>query len=115
MAILDLRVPRIPLPAPAKRTGCRTDPQTFDVERGEVTDTAAADRIRRAKATCRACPIAAACLRWALAHPDLSRGGIWAATTDPERAALRRRLEARLGPDWVNILATNAPTAGPHR
>lgn len=115
MAILDLRVPRIPLPAPAMRTGCRNDPQRFDVERGEVTDSAAADRIRRAKATCRTCPIAAACLRWALAHPDLSRGGVWAATTEPERAALRRRLETRLGPDWVNILATNAPTAGPHR
>ncbi|MFJ4931660.1 WhiB family transcriptional regulator [Streptomyces sp. NPDC088736] len=115
MAILDLRVPRIPLPSPTTQTGCRTDPQTFDVERGEVTDKAAADRIRRAKATCRTCPIAEACLRWALAHPDLSRGGIWAATTDPERAALRRRLEARLGQDWVNILAANATTAGPHR
>ncbi|MEV5785067.1 WhiB family transcriptional regulator [Streptomyces sp. NPDC052287] len=110
MAILDLRVQRIPLPTPATRTACRNDTQTFDVERGEVTDPAAADRIRQAKATCRTCPIATACLRWALTHPDLSRGGVWAATTAPERAALRRRLEKRLGPDWVNVLAT--PAAG---
>ncbi|MFD1277906.1 WhiB family transcriptional regulator [Streptomyces kaempferi] len=99
MAILDSGVPRIPLPASATRTACRNDPQRFDVERGEVTASAAADRIRQAKATCRTCPIAAACLRWALTHTDLSRGGVWTATTEPERAALRRRLEKRLGPD----------------
>ncbi|MEU0034676.1 WhiB family transcriptional regulator [Streptomyces sp. NPDC006333] len=109
MAILDLRIPRIPLPAPATRTGCRTDPQTFDVERGEVSDPAAADRIRRAKTTCRACPIAVACLRWALIHPDLSRDGVWAATTAPERATLRRRLEVRLGPGWAEALARKEP------
>ncbi|WUS43364.1 WhiB family transcriptional regulator [Streptomyces mirabilis] len=72
---------RIPLPTPATPTACHSNPQAFDVDRGEVTDPAAADRIRQAKATCRTCPIAAACLRWALTHPDLTRIGVWAATT----------------------------------
>ncbi|MER6441305.1 WhiB family transcriptional regulator [Streptomyces sp. NPDC001185] len=115
MAIIDLREQRIPLPAPAEgTTACRTDPRAFDVERGQVSDPAEADRIRKAKAGCRTCPVAAACLRWALIHPDLSRDGVWAATTAPDRSALRRRLEARLGPQWAEVLATKAPaTVGP--
>ncbi|MET8291362.1 WhiB family transcriptional regulator [Streptomyces sp. NPDC005132] len=113
MAILDLRVQRIPLPTPATRTACRNDPQTFDVERGEVTDSAAADGIRQAKATCRTCPIATACLRWALTHPDLSRGGVWAATTEPERTKLRKRLKSRLGSGWAEVLAAKATAGAP--
>ncbi|MFF0001441.1 WhiB family transcriptional regulator [Streptomyces avermitilis] len=97
---------RIPLPTPATLTACHSNPKAFDVDRGEVTDPAAADRIRQAKATCRTCPIAEACLRWALAHPDQTRIGVWAATTAPECATLRRRLKSRLGPDWVDVLTT---------
>ncbi|MEU8952452.1 WhiB family transcriptional regulator [Streptomyces sp. NPDC048489] len=115
MAIIDLRVQRIPLPTPATRTACRTDSRAFDVERGQVSDPAEADRIRQAKAGCRTCPVAAACLRWALLHPDLSRDGVWAATTAPDRSALRRRLEERLGPQWTDVLATKTTTASPPR
>ncbi|MEU2865998.1 WhiB family transcriptional regulator [Streptomyces mirabilis] len=106
---------RIPLPTPATPTACHSNPQAFDVDRGEVTDPAAADRIRQAKATCRTCPIAAACLRWALTHPDLTRIGVWAATTAPDRTALRRRLENRLGPNWVDVLAAETPSTAPLR
>ncbi|MFJ9482668.1 WhiB family transcriptional regulator [Streptomyces mirabilis] len=99
---------RIPLPTPATPTACHSNPQAFDVDRGEVTDPAAADRIQRAKTTCRTCPIAAACLRWALTHPDLTRTNVWAATTAPERAALRKRLAGRLGPNWVGVIARHS-------
>jgi WhiB family transcriptional regulator, redox-sensing transcriptional regulator len=38
---------------------------------------------------CTGCPVRAACLGFALDHPDLD--GIWAATTPEDRARLRRR------------------------
>ncbi|MFE2584559.1 WhiB family transcriptional regulator [Streptomyces sp. NPDC059378] len=97
--------PSIPFPAPPTRTACQQAPRTFDVDRGEITDPAATDRIRQAKTACRACPIATACLRWALANPTLTRTNVWAATTAPERAALRKRLVGRLGPNWVGVMA----------
>ncbi|MET7458307.1 WhiB family transcriptional regulator [Streptomyces sp. NPDC005574] len=102
---VDHHDPRIPFPVPATPTACRRTPQAFDVDRGEVSDLTAADRIRQAKAACRACPAAAACMRWALAHPALTRTNVWAATTAPERAALRKRLVGRLGPDWIGVIA----------
>ncbi|MEU6417850.1 WhiB family transcriptional regulator [Streptomyces spiralis] len=56
-------------------------------------------RPHRAKAACRRCPIATACLQWALSHPGLTPEGSWAATTARERALLRQRLTARFGKD----------------
>lgn len=41
-----------------------------------------------AKAVCRACPVAARCLEYALADPDLA--GIWAGTSDRQRDRMRR-------------------------
>jgi WhiB family redox-sensing transcriptional regulator len=98
-------VQRIPFPTPASPTACRRDPRTFDVSRGEVTAPAAASRIRAAKAACRRCPIAADCLRWALANPDQTPTNVWAATTAGERTVLRTRLARRLGPNWIEVLA----------
>jgi WhiB family transcriptional regulator, redox-sensing transcriptional regulator len=48
-------------------------------------------QIERAKAVCRACPIQASCLRWALRHGEQ---GIWGGTTEEERARLRRQRHA---------------------
>ncbi|MFF2470405.1 hypothetical protein [Streptomyces mirabilis] len=50
-----------------------------------------------------------------LTQPDLTRIGVWAATTAPDRSALRRRLENRLGPDWVNVIAAQTPSSAPPR
>ena len=41
-----------------------------------------------AKAICRTCPVIDACLAHALADPSIQ--GIWAATSEKERAKLRR-------------------------
>ncbi|MFF4763286.1 WhiB family transcriptional regulator [Streptomyces sp. NPDC001292] len=68
--------------------------------------------IARAKATCRRRPIAAACLQWALVHPELTPEGIWAATTASERTGLRHRLIARLGKDWVVVVADRRRVEG---
>ncbi|MET9497450.1 WhiB family transcriptional regulator [Streptomyces sp. NPDC006552] len=95
--------PRIPFPHSTTPLACRTNPVWFAHER---TDNPAARKdIERAKQACSTCPIAADCLKWALAHADLIRIGIWAATTPRQRTQLRHRLEDRLGPDWVNVIA----------
>ena len=98
-------VQHIPFPTPPTPTACRRIPRMFDVDRGEATDPAAADRIETAKAACRRCPVAESCLRWALAHPDATRTNVWAATTAGERTRLRARLARRLGPNWTAALA----------
>ena len=41
-----------------------------------------------ARRVCRECPVAAACLDWALTHHEF---GIWGGTSEEERAVLRRR------------------------
>ncbi|MGW4825439.1 WhiB family transcriptional regulator [Streptomyces sp. NPDC004227] len=86
-------------------TACHPQPHTFAYDRGTSNDLEVQARIAQAKAACRRCPIATTCLQWALAHPELTPEGIWAATTARERTGLRQRLTARLGTDWVGVVA----------
>ncbi|MGV9345123.1 WhiB family transcriptional regulator [Streptomyces spiralis] len=79
-------------------TACRASPQTF-VPRPRHRQGPRSMRPHRAKAACRRCLIATACLQWALSHPGLTPEGSWAATTARERALLRQRLTARFGKD----------------
>ncbi|MFI1224735.1 MULTISPECIES: WhiB family transcriptional regulator [unclassified Streptomyces] len=46
-----------------------------------------------AKAVCRACPVQAACLEWALENRQDS--GIWGGLSENERRALKRRTRRR--------------------
>lgn len=62
---------------------CRqTDPELFYPEKGHSAEPA--------KAVCRGCPVRAECLTYALAADE--RWGIWGATTDDERDAIRAAL-----------------------
>ncbi|MFI8194698.1 WhiB family transcriptional regulator [Streptomyces sp. NPDC085946] len=94
---------RIPFPRTDKPLACQAHPEWFAHEQTSIR--AAQRDIARAKHACSSCPIAAGCLKWALANPGPSRIGVWAATTPRERGALRRRLQMRLGPDWVGVVA----------
>ena len=58
----------------------QTDPEAFFPEKGGST--------REARAVCGACPVAAECLEYALAHDE--RFGIWGGTSERERQRLRR-------------------------
>jgi hypothetical protein len=102
--------PRIPFPHTNSTLACRTDPALFVHEHGQNSKDDR-DRIERARTACRGCPIAAGCLKWALANPKLTPTGIWAATTSWDRAGLRRRLRLRHGLDWVGVVArANEPS-----
>ncbi|PWJ02168.1 WhiB family transcriptional regulator [Streptomyces sp. NWU49] len=94
---------RIPFPRTDTPLACQAHPDWFAHEQTSVP--AARQDIARAKRACSGCPIAAGCLKWALANPGPSRIGVWASTTPRERSALRRRLRARLGPDWIGVVA----------
>lgn len=94
---------RIPFPRTDRPLACQAHPDWFAHEQASVP--AAQQDIARAKRACSGCPIAAGCLKWALANPGPSRIGVWAATTPRERGTLRRRLRARLGPDWIGVVA----------
>ena len=96
--------PRIPFPHTNSTLACRTNPLLFVHELGQSSKEDR-DRIERARTACRGCPIAAGCLKWALANPKLTPTGIWAATTSWDRAGLRRRLQLRHGLDWVGVVA----------
>ncbi|MFI1293345.1 WhiB family transcriptional regulator [Streptomyces sp. NPDC020792] len=96
--------PRISFPRTEAPLACQTNPAWFIHEYGQ-TGPDDADRIERAKTACGGCPIADGCLKWALANPQLTPSGIWAATTARQRTALRRRLQIRLGLDWVGVVA----------
>ena len=49
----------------------------------------AADQVDEAKAVCRRCPVVEDCLTWAL---DTGQdAGVWGATSEDERRALKRR------------------------
>lgn len=65
---------------------CRgLDPDLFFPERGESVD--------HARAVCAECPVADACLDWALRHERL---GIWAGTSERQRRQMRRQLGIRV-------------------
>lgn len=111
-AVLDERIPfpRTDAPLP-----CRTNPQWFSHDRILPAGDEAEEDIARARQACRSCPIAEGCLKWALAHPDSTGVGVWAATTATERGALRRRLVQRLGEDWVEVVARRDEAARQRR
>ena len=72
-----------PDPAWASRGSCGSHPDP-DLWFADESDT---PRRHQAETICRACPVAADCLRYALALPALH--GIWAATTPRQRTKLR--------------------------
>jgi WhiB family redox-sensing transcriptional regulator len=54
----------------------------------------AANQVAEAKAVCRRCPSVDPCLTWAL---DTNQdAGVWGATSEDERRALKRRSRTRL-------------------
>lgn len=55
-----------------------------------VSHNQGAAAVEQAKRICRACPVNAVCLAYALTYP-VPLYGIWAATTEAERDRLRRR------------------------
>lgn len=59
--------------------GCDTN--RWFPERGEPTDDV--------KAICRACPVIAECLEYALTTPE--RAGVWGGTSEKERRRIRRQ------------------------
>ncbi|MGW2975559.1 WhiB family transcriptional regulator, partial [Streptomyces mirabilis] len=80
--------PRILFPHTDAPLACRTNPDWFAHEHGQSSKDDLA-RIERAKTACSGCPIAAGCLKWALANRELTSTGIWAATTARQRTGLR--------------------------
>jgi WhiB family transcriptional regulator, redox-sensing transcriptional regulator len=58
----------------------QTDPEAFFPDKGESP--------AAAKAVCRACPVTAECLAWALEHDE--RFGVWGGLSERERRLLRR-------------------------
>ncbi|MGW1534449.1 WhiB family transcriptional regulator [Streptomyces aureus] len=99
--LTDTPEPGIPFPCSPTPTACRTTPQLFAYDVGN-SDQA---RAQQARLACAGCPIATACLKWALANPALTSEGIWAGTIPRQRRALRRRLIDRLGADWPAVVA----------
>ncbi|WEH43962.1 WhiB family transcriptional regulator [Streptomyces sp. AM 2-1-1] len=99
---------RIPFPITDQALRCRTEPGLFALEDIHSTDQdphAREKALAKAKHACSGCPIVTGCLKWALANPDLTHTGVWAATTKRDRTQLRRDLVARLGEDWVGVVA----------
>ncbi|MGY4928524.1 WhiB family transcriptional regulator [Streptomyces sp. 900105755] len=95
--------PRFPQPQSPTPTQCQLTPQLFDFEYGDCNRKMA--ELARARRACSRCPLAADCLLWALVNKDLTPVGIIAGTTPRQRTQLRDRLAARLGPDWIDVLA----------
>lgn len=62
----------------------QTDPEVFFPEKGGST--------KRAKAVCAACPVAAACLDYALENREAF--GVWGGKSEPERVELLQRRAA---------------------
>ncbi|MBQ0855738.1 WhiB family transcriptional regulator (plasmid) [Streptomyces sp. BH-SS-21] len=103
-AVLD---PRFPFPHTATGTVCQKTPALFDLTIGDRgADRAATEkRLAQARRACASCPIAVACLRWALVNKPATRIGVFASTTPRQRTELRLRLADRLGPGWIDVLA----------
>lgn len=81
-------IPGFPSPHTSVPLACRTNPTRFVHEHGPSSKDDIA-RIERAKAACHGWPIAADCLKWALANRELAPSGFWAATTARQRTTLR--------------------------
>ncbi len=99
---------RIPFPDTDQALRCRTSPDLFAIEDIHNTDKDPRARekvLAQAKHACSGCPIVKDCLKWALANPGLTKTGVWAATTKRDRKQLRKQLVARLGEDWVGVVA----------
>jgi WhiB family redox-sensing transcriptional regulator len=75
------------------RSACAgTDPRLWFAPEGELGQ-ARQRREAKARAICAGCPVAAACLDWALGQPDLA--GFWGGVTEDGRKHLRRRMLRR--------------------
>ncbi|MEU3188644.1 WhiB family transcriptional regulator [Streptomyces sp. NPDC006923] len=98
---------RIPFPNTDQVLRCRTTPDLFSIEdiHNDEDLRAREKALAQAKRACSGCPIVEGCLKWALANPDLTTAGVWAATTARDRQQLRKQLVARLGDDWVGVVA----------
>ncbi|MCX4799897.1 WhiB family transcriptional regulator [Streptomyces sp. NBC_01242] len=99
---------RIPFPHTEQTLRCRTNPALFEIEDIHNTgeDSHAREKaLTKAARACSGCPIVKGCLKWALANPDLTKTGVWAATTARDRKQLRKKLVERLGADWVAVVA----------
>jgi WhiB family redox-sensing transcriptional regulator len=99
---------RIPFPHTDQALRCRTEPGLFAIEDIHNTDEDSRARekaLAKAKHACSGCPIVKGCLKWALANPGLTKTGVWAATTARDRKQLRKQLVARLGDDWIGVVA----------
>ncbi|MEU6503896.1 WhiB family transcriptional regulator [Streptomyces californicus] len=99
--------PRLPFPVSDQPLACRTEPALFAIEDVSTADDPRAREkaTAQAKKACAGCPVAAECLKWVLANPELTPGGVWAATTKRDRTRLRKDLVARLGDDWPGVVA----------
>ncbi|MFJ1901996.1 RHS repeat-associated core domain-containing protein [Streptomyces sp. NPDC088115] len=98
---------RIPFPVSDQPLACRTKSALFAIEDVSITDDPRAREkaTAQAKQACSGCPVVTGCLKWALANPDLTQTGVWAATTKRDRTRLRKQLVARHGDDWVGVVA----------
>ncbi|MFD5978190.1 WhiB family transcriptional regulator [Streptomyces bacillaris] len=98
---------RIPFPVSEQPLSCRTDPALLAIEDVSTADDPRAREkaTAQAKQTCSGCPVVTGCLKWALANPDLTQTGVWAATTKRDRTRLRKQLTVRHGDDWVGVVA----------
>ncbi|MFI1532340.1 WhiB family transcriptional regulator [Streptomyces griseus] len=98
---------RIPFPDSDQPLACRTNPAQFAIEDVSTADDPRAREkaTAQAKQACSGCPVVTECLKWALANPDLTPTGVWAATTKRDRKRLRKQLVARLGDDWPGVVA----------
>ncbi|MFC9183352.1 WhiB family transcriptional regulator [Streptomyces globisporus] len=98
---------RIPFPDSDQPLACRSNPSLFAIEDvSTVDDPRAREKATaQAKQACSTCPVVTECLKWALANPDLTQTGVWAATTKRDRKRLRKQLVSRLGDDWPGVVA----------
>ncbi|MEU8842687.1 WhiB family transcriptional regulator [Streptomyces roseus] len=98
---------RIPFPETDQALRCRREPGLFSIEDIPTDEDPRAREkaLVTVKHACSGCPIVRGCLKWALANPGLTKTGVWAATTARDRKQLRKQLVARLGADWVGVVA----------
>ncbi|WP_331747519.1 WhiB family transcriptional regulator (plasmid) [Streptomyces sp. NBC_00853] len=99
---------RIPFPETDDQVlRCRTRPDLFSIEDISTDEDPRAREkaLVKVKHACSGCPIVKGCLKWALANPGLTETGVWAATTKRDRTQLRKQLVARLGENWVGVVA----------